>query len=304
MAAALLGVVLTLTTALPGAQAVPVDPGSTSGSTATVGRLVLEPTPDRGYRGALPIEVTHQGTEPGRVTFVVTEPVRHTYKNPAAGVNCLSSQLLPDGRARMECEAGALWQPGEKRAFALDFEVLTTPQPYAMRANGGQIVVKIDGVAVTQTNFRTLFRSTGGSLSNPVTYVRDQVPDASITAGDATMVRQPDGSWLGRVPVTVRYANDAAHTGNYLVEQSFPPGVWLSTTDPSDGCPHFCVPGGELMEGEVRTFDALLWASASTTPTPPTQATLGVQTEYYSIVGDANPADNADPFTITFAEAS
>ncbi|WDZ84667.1 hypothetical protein [Micromonospora cathayae] len=302
MAGALLGIVLGLTTALPAAQAAP---DTTSGSTATVGRLVLEPTVDRGYRGTLPIEVTHQGTEPAQVRFVITEPIRHTYKNPATGLNCYSSELLPDGRSRLECAVpGEPWQPGETRSFELDFEVLTAPQAQAMKAAGGRVAVKVDGTVITETRFRTLFRSTTGSLRDPVPYVRDLVPDASITVGDATMVRQPDGSWLGRMPVTVRYASDAAHTGNYLVEQNLPAGVWLSQTDPFDGCAHFCVPGGEMMEGEVRTFDALLVASAETTPTPPTQATLAVETYYYSLVADAVPSDNSDPFTVTFADAS
>ncbi|MBE1485192.1 hypothetical protein [Plantactinospora soyae] len=302
--AGLVGLAATLSMAVPAAQAAPT---KAADSTATVAdRLVLEPT-DRGYRGSLQVELTYQGAEPGRATYVITEPVPGSYENLEWGVTCYSGgDRLPDGRVRVECDVpGGELQPGEQRAFAIDFQVLTKIQPYAMKAKNGRLAVKVDGAVVTDETFRSRFRSSTGSLSDPQTYVRDQQPESGITAGDLTLVRQPDGTFEGRLPLTVRYDSDAPHNGLYLFTRDLPAGVYEISTVPTDGCAHFCVPGGQFMEGEARNFDLVFTGSASTPLGDLGEAGIEVQTDPWSSapVPDADPSDNATTFSITAVAA-
>jgi hypothetical protein len=281
----------------PTAQAAPV-------TTVTFGRLVLEPT-GHGYHGSLPVEVVYQGSQPGSGSFVITEPVRAAYQNPAMGVNCSSSRRLPDGRRQAECDVpGGPLEPGERRSFALDFEVLTAIRPFAMKAVGGQIQVKTDGTVVAQQAFTTLFRSSTGSLLLPRTYVQDTAPDSAIAAGPARLVRQTDGTFKGRMTVRVRYRGDAAHNGHLLTFE-LPEGISAVVSDPYDGCPHQCVPGDKFTEGEVRTFDYLLEGAAGTPIGRVGVGSISVETEaFVSGTPDANPSDNTDSFEINTVEAA
>lgn len=79
---------------------------------------------------------------------------------------------------------GGALQPGEQRAFTINFRVLTTTRPYAMATPGGQINVTTgDGNPANDTaGFTALFRSTTGSLSHPRPYVRDTNADATMSA--------------------------------------------------------------------------------------------------------------------------
>ncbi|NJP34185.1 hypothetical protein [Micromonospora thermarum] len=177
-------------------------------------------------------------------------------------------EKLPDRPIRVECDVpGGELQPGERRAFTVDFEVLTAIQPYAMKAENGRLAVEVGGREIADEPFRTRFRSSDGSLRDPKPYVRDTQPEAGISAGDLTLVRQPDGAFEGRLPLAVRYDSDAPHSNLCLITKGLPAGVYETSTVPSDGCAHFCVPGGQFMEGEERTFDLVFFAAAGT-PSP------------------------------------
>ncbi|MGN9811791.1 hypothetical protein ACTMSW_20825 [Micromonospora sp. BQ11] len=288
--------------AAPAAQAA----SASTASTATVAdRLVFEPTA-RGYRGSLQVELTYQGSEPGRARYVITEPVPGSYVNLEWGTSCYSGgEALPDGRIRVECDVpGGELQPGERRAFTIDFEVLTTVQPYAMKAANGRLAVTVGGKTVTNEAFSTRFRSSTGSLRDPQPYVRDTRPEASLTSvGDLTLVRQPDGGFLGRLPLTVRYDSDAPHWALNVVTQGLPAGVGESYTDPSDGCAHFCVPGGQFMEGEERSFDLIFRGEAGTPLGDLGEASIEVQVNWDPAV-DADPSDNTGTFSVTAVDAA
>ncbi|NES26132.1 hypothetical protein GCE86_26910 [Micromonospora terminaliae] len=298
----MLAAVLGLTAALPVAAG-PAQAASTRSTATVADRLVLEPT-DRGYRGSLEVDLTYRGAEPGRATYVVTEPIPGSYENVAWGVNCYSGgELLPDGRIRVECDVpGGELSPGEQRTFTVDFQVLTTVQPYAMKAGDGELAVKVDGTEVTDERFSTRFRSTTGSLTNPVRYVQDQQPDAAVTvSGDLVMVRQPEGYFEGRLPVTVRYDSDARHGTMSIVGVNLPAGFgppW------SLECSHECVPGGEFMEGEERTFDLYFSAPPDTPIGDLGQAGVEVSaTAWINGAPDSDPADNVATFSIITTEA-
>ncbi|WP_147252624.1 hypothetical protein [Micromonospora endolithica] len=302
MLGAALGVIAATALAVAPVQAAPAAAESTA---SVADRLVLEPT-ERGYRGSLEAEVTYQGSEPGRARYVITEPVPHSYVNLEWGISCYSGgTALPDGRIRVECDVpGGELQPGERRAFTIDFEVLTKVQPYAMKAVNGRLAVKVDGTTVTNESFRTRFRSSTGSLRDPQPYVRDTESDATLTSvGDLTLVRQPDGDFVGRLPVRVRYNGDAPHWNLNFVTSGLPEGVYESYTDPADGCAHFCVPGGQFMEDEERDFDVIFLAPAGTPLGDLGEAGLEVQVDWGNRA-DANPADNAGSFSVTAVDAA
>ncbi|MEE6260459.1 hypothetical protein [Plantactinospora sonchi] len=297
--AGVLGLAAALSMGAPAAQAAPAP------STASIpDRLVLEPT-EFGYRGALEVELTHQGSEPGRATYVITEPVPGSYQNLEWGMSCYSGgEALPDGRIRVECDVpGGELQPGEQRAFTIDFQVLTEIKSYAMSAGNGRLAVKVGGEVVADESFRTRFRSSTGSLRDPRPYVRDQQPESGITAGDLALVRQPDGSFEGRLPLTVRYDSDAPHSGLYVITRDLPTGVYETHTVPSDGCAHFCVPGGQFMEGEARSFDLVFVAPADTALGDLGEAGIEVQTDVSFPDPDADPSDNVTTFSVTVVEA-
>ncbi|MEV1142893.1 hypothetical protein [Micromonospora sp. NPDC049799] len=286
--------------AAPAAQAAP----ATTTSTATVAdRLVFEPT-ERGYRGSLQVELTYHGSEPAWPSYVITEPVPGSYVNAEWGINCSSGgDRLPDGRTTVECVVpGGLWQPGERRTFSVDFQVLTTVRPYAMKAGNGHLAVKVGDTTVEEADFSTRFRSSTGSLANPQPYVRDTQPDFTLSvAGDLTVTRQPDGWFEGSLPVTLRYNSDAPHPFVWLVPAGLPAGFGEPWTDE---CGHLCPPGGAFMEGEERTFALNFSASSEAALGDLGRATIEVRTDYYTPLADSDPSDNVAGFTVTAVDAA
>ncbi|SCG75542.1 hypothetical protein [Micromonospora humi] len=296
MLAAVLG--MTASLALVGVPA----QAATAGSTATVSdRLVLEPT-ERGYRGSLEIDVSYQGSEPSFISYVMTEPIPVSFQNPEWGAQCNDSgQILSDGRTRVECQfAGFQLEPGERRTFTLDFAVLTPTQAYAMKARAGRIVVKVGDTVITDETFSTRFRSTTGSLANPRPYVQDAQPDLRVSAASAvTLVRQPDGRFEGRLPVTLRYVGDAPHSFVWYTVDRLPAQVGEPWTE---GSGLNSVEGGALMDGEERRLTLIVNAAADAPI-----GELGQVDIQFSLIRaiapDVDPTDDRITFTVTTAEA-
>ncbi|RLP97578.1 hypothetical protein [Micromonospora sp. CV4] len=284
-------------TAVPAAQAA-VAPGDTS---VSVGRLVLEPT-DRGYAGSLPVTVTYRGAKASYLNLTLTEPVPGAFAGLTPADACIFGSPQPLRTIDCLVPGGAL-QRGERRRFTVDFRVLTTPQAHAMRATGGRLTVETGDAnpANDTSGFATLFRSTTGSLRSPQPYVWDTQTDASLAVGSATLSRQEDGSWLGRLPVTVRSAGDAAHDA-YWLDPRLPAGVSLVGIEPEEACAANCaVAGGRFMEGEERAVALLLRAPAEVTP-----GDLGSgSVRLYAVFGwgdeltDVDPSDNSADFRVT-----
>lgn len=309
-AAALFGTALILTAAP--ATAAAAAPASTSKASLSIGKLVLEPT-ERGYQGSLPITVTNKGSAETYFNVVIVEPIAGSFRSLSPGSPCIFRGLV-ENRRIIGCDVPdpTILQPGEKRSFSVEFQALTTRRDIPMIADGGQIsVIAGNGSAeiADQEDFSAHFRSTSGSLGNPVPYVQDPEAKASISAaGNATLVPQADGSYLGRLPVTVRWAGDAAHDFLFVDATSLPAGVQIWGTDPQDDpsfLTSFWVPGGRFMAGEERTFDVLLHADAGTMPGDMSNAAFQLSTKWASIVvADTDPADNTTTFTVTAADAS
>jgi hypothetical protein len=265
------------------------------------GRLVLEPG-ERGYRGLLPVTITYQGDDATSVNVNFVEPVTGSFVTILPSDACVfwpSDNPSDNGRRDVSCGGGE-FQPGETRRVDLEFQVLTTPRDYAMRAADTTIEVALNpnsAVRATATS-RTLFRSTTGSIAKPQPYVQDTQSDLSVTAGDATLTEQADGSYAGRVPVTVRSASDVPHFEAFA-EFALPAGFTVTGTDPESMCGGGCyVPGGQFMQGESRTFDVLVSAEGVAPGTTATGSTT-VSATWYSEVTDVDPSDNTAKFTLT-----
>jgi hypothetical protein len=264
------------------------------------GRLVLEPSA-RGYHGSLPVAVTYHGDQPNYANISIIEPVAGAFTGLRPEDACVVSPR-EDGRREIGCGVpGGDLQPGERRRFVLDFDVLTAPRGYAMSAAAASIEVSLanSGGTASATS-ATLFRSTTGSLRNPRPYVQDTKSDISVTAQDATLVKQDDGSYAGRVPVTVHYAGDAPHF-ELGAEFALPDGVEFNGIDPSEPCglTQCPVPGLRFMAGETRTFDLLVSAPATAATGPAGSGAVTVTSSWYSTVEDVDPSDNTAAFALT-----
>ncbi|MFC8617685.1 hypothetical protein ACFT9M_14920 [Micromonospora purpureochromogenes] len=293
VAGALLGSALAVLGAAPATAAAST---TTEGpATISAGRLILEPTA-RGYQGSVPVTVTNRSGAAEYYSVRITEPVAGSFQGLRPTGACAFAGRVDDRRI-VECGLpGPDLAPGERRSFAVAFEVLTAPRPYAMTAADGrvEVVPGHTGQVADGENFPTLFRSTDGSLRHPRPYVRDTEARAAIGAsvGAVALARQADGTYAGRLPVTVRYAGDAPH--DYLaVLATLPAGVEVTGTDPQDAPSFggwFEVPGGQLSAGAERAFDVLFRALAGTVA-----GDLGTVELTLSTLSGADEVRDADP---------
>lgn len=308
LAVILLGSAVALLAVSPGPVAAQL--ASRSEASVSVGGLVLDPT-DRGYQGSLPITVTNKGSAPSYFGISIQEAFGGsvTRLDPESPCTFGGTGYRRTYRCMVPGDALA---PGEQRSFSMSFHALVTPRPYAMIVRTNEVTVTtIDGTNETldRTSYPTLFRSSSGSLHSPRPYVQDSQADAGMTtAGQVTLVRQADGSFAGRLPVTARYGGDAAHEHLAVKTVGLPTGVQQWGTDPQDmpsGLNSFQVPGAQFMPGEQRSFDALFFAPAETPVGALGTATFQLSTYWSgSVVTDLDPADNTVTFSVTTVEAS
>lgn len=275
--------------------------------TVRVDQLILEPG-DRGYRGSLAVVVKFQASQPTYFNLSLTEPVAGSFDGIQPPEACWWEGIDPAGRRIMGCAVpGGELAPNRPYRFTLDFEVLTTPQSYPMVADDGVLTLQSgrDSTVSATARFATLFRSTSGSLEQPQPYVPDTQSNISITAGEAPLTRQADGTFSGRATVTVRYGGDAPHW-ELSAWAELPAGIQFDGIDPPDACGGlYCpVPGGKFMEGEVRTFDLLLSAPADTPVGPLGSGSVTVAVNWLIEITDVDPADNTAAFALTAVEAS
>ncbi|WP_431942578.1 hypothetical protein [Micromonospora marina] len=306
VATALLGGAAALITlAAPAAAA----PSTTTGRVdVTAQRLVLDPT-DRGYVGTLTATVTNRRATATSFSLVVTEPAGASFTSIEPGGGCFYARLV-ENRLVINCGANQI-EARTSVTFRLGFHVWTNARTYPMVANGGRIEVVPDGATAASdaTRFTTLFRSTTGSLRKPRPYVQAVDTDLAIRGSAVTLTPQPDGTLLGRMPVTVRYGNDAP-TFAVDVAAALPAGVQVDHIEPQDmpGFPlGFTVPGGRFMPGEERTFDVFLRAPAGTAAGELGIGTFTVKGNYFwgaEDPQDVDPSDNTTSFTVTAVAAS
>ncbi|MFG1677235.1 hypothetical protein [Micromonospora sp. NPDC049282] len=292
-----LGAALTLLA--PSAAVAAPTAGPSTGTTVSAPRLVL--TPDvRGYQGELPITVTNRGDSPS-VRLLITEPVAGSWNGTVSNEFCMTTVPISYQRT-FECWLSV--PPGASSTVTARFEVLTRPRPYAMSTDGGRIALRSPDVAKP---FRTVFRSTTGSVRHPRAYRPDTRSRASIEVGEARLTRQSDGRWAGWLPVTVGYRGDAPHN-RLVVASTVPTGVDLTETDPVDlpvFADGFTVPGGRFAAGERRSFRVKVTAPKGTAPGPLGVGEFVVGAGYEGgDVPEATPRNNVASFPIIAVDAS
>ncbi|MFE9688595.1 hypothetical protein [Micromonospora sp. NPDC005806] len=277
--------------------------GTTARPVITAQTLVLSPT-GRGYVGTMTATVTNPGRAATTVDLIVTEPAGASFTTVEPGGGPCLFERLVENRLVASCYGGRL-EPGASLTFQLGFHVWTTARDYPMVARGGQIAVTPVGATDPSdtARFTTLFASTTGSLRHPRSYEQATETDLSIRGGAVELTRQADGSLQGRMPVTVRYGNDAP-SFQLNVAANLPAGVIVWGTDPQDmpSFPDsFTVPGGRFMPGEERTFDVILRAPAGTPAGTLGAGSLTASAGYFtdSPLPDVDPADNTTSFTVT-----
>ncbi|MEV0426196.1 hypothetical protein [Micromonospora sp. NPDC050495] len=278
----------------------------TAGPDVSTQRLVLTPT-DEGYVGTLTATVTNPGRTATTVDLIVTEPAGASFTTIEPGGPCLYTDLV-DNRQVSECYGGRI-EPHSTMTFQLGFHVWTTVRDYPMVARGGEIAVQPAGATRPSDTaaFTTLFASPTGELRHPRAYQQATATDLTIHGADVVLTRQPDGSLLGRMPVTVRYGNDAPSKHVYATAD-LPAGVTVWGTDPQDDVSFldsFTVPGGRFMPGEVSSFDVILRAPAGTPADDLGSGSFTVAASYHPLteVPDVDPADNTTSFTVRAVEA-
>jgi hypothetical protein len=294
------GAVLALLVAGAPAQAAP----AANDSSVSVGRLVLDPS-DRGYHGTLSVTIRYRGAQAEYRQVSIVEPVPGSFDNVVPMQPCFFGDTTPRRTLLCEIPGGEL-QPGENRTFGVAFTVLTTARDYPMVSTGGMVTVDTDDAkpANNSASFDAVFRSTSGSVRDPQPYVRDTLTDASVSAGTATLVRQPDGSYLGGVPVTIRYGGDAPHSDVALVS-NLPAGVELRGIEPVAPCMGgWCHLDGYFMPGEERTVTLKLVAAPGTVAGPLGTGTTELHVRYdNNDLADVDATDNSASFVITAVEA-
>ncbi|WP_089155288.1 hypothetical protein [Micromonospora sp. NBS 11-29] len=299
LAAAALAGVAVLSMAAPAAARPAVEPGS--GLTVTTDRLVLNPT-DRGYQGVLKARVTNSGTTPVSPELKIVEPVAGSLYYADLQMICMENEPVGN-RNGWRCYPYNDLAPGETRTFKIPFRVLTTVRDQAMSTDGGALSVG-NGWEPRgpEVRFATLFRSSSGSLRNPVPYARSERPDVTLTAGNAQLAADPEeGGWTGLMPVTIRSANDAVHEA-LSIEIDLPEGMSFWGTVPSELATgyEFFVPGGPFMPGEERTFHVRVHAYPDVTPGVPVEVTLTAHAHWFlAEAADLTPADNVATVTVT-----
>ncbi len=285
------------------AQAAPAD-----GVTVKVGRLVLEPA-EYGHTGTVGIVIRNNTDAPISDGVTIVEPIAGSITR-VDDATCMFGRT-DDGRRIHNCyESGGEVAPGKAVRLTVHFRTPNKPQAYPQIA---QTLGTVETSGVT-ASFAARFRSTTGSLRNPEPYVPDTKSALTVTAPDVTLVRQADGSFLGRVPVTVRNDGDAPHD-DLWTELVTPESTSWPRMEPSEACVGAgtlpipagyagvgcTVAGGPLAEGEQRTFQWVLTAPADTPVGPFGTGTTLVQLNGFGS-DNADPSANVDTFAITVAE--
>ncbi|MFV2112287.1 hypothetical protein ACFHW0_08095 [Micromonospora sp. LOL_025] len=275
---------------------------STGTLSITAGQLVLEPT-DQGYVGTLNATVTNNSPTASFYSLSFLEPAGaadgRVYPEDACvwlgTVGIRTMQNCGNGSGELA--------PGASRAHSVRFHVRTTPRDYPMVVGDSWIGVVGNGDQdpVERASFTTLFRSTKGKITNPRPYVQATQTDVSLSANAVRLDRLSDGSLLGRMPLTVRYGNDAPSFGLNVIAD-LPAGVVVDHIEPQDmpsSWDWFTVPGGRFVPGEARTFDVILTAPAGTPAGELGTGSYTFHSDFITSLTDVNPADDTTSFTIT-----
>ncbi len=292
---------------LGGAAAAQAAPAA-AGVTVSVNRLILEPGTS-GHVGSVRIVIKNRTSAPYDGGITVTEPIARTFGESLGTGACVPTGRDGD-REVIGCSLESPIQPGANATVTISFRSPAKPQPFAQLAPAAGKVELQDGATAS---FQAIFRATTGKLTNPQPYVQDTEAKLNLSVADVTLTRQDDGTYLGVASVVVRNDGDAPHValGTELATPagvdewpalvpSSPCGVGGSLPTPPGGFQLGCsIEGGQLNEGQLRTWQWVLTAPAGTAQGP-----LGTATTQVTLNDGPGQSDGANQatFAITVAD--
>jgi hypothetical protein len=280
-----------------------------SGLTFSVGDLVFDPA-EHGHTGTLDITIVNDTNQDYVQGLTINEPIARSFYTTPDELICGNNER-PDGRWSVGCTIDPPIPAGATRTLSISFRSPAAPKAFARQATA---TGSVEVAGVTKT-FPALYRSTSGSLTDPVPYTPASTEDLTATTPDAvTLTRQEDGTFSGHIPVTVHNGNDAPHSG-WQASMAVPAGVDFpyatdgspcffgvpNPTPPAGGQASGCSFEGLLAEGETRTVDWVLSAPEGTQPGTLGTATVLAQLET-SLEHDQPNGANETTFTVTVAD--
>lgn len=265
-----------------------------AGINVKVDGLILDPR-TYGHLGVATVYVENATDQPYRGRIRFTEPISGTSTGVLKGALGCTLSSAPDGRRITSCPLAGPIAPGATATVTLGFWSPARPRPYAQEAPlRGSVTV---GTATEE--FPALFRSTVGSLADPVPYEQNMTPSLDVTAPRVVILdRQADGTYMGHAPITVRNDTDAPHH-DLSTQITFPDKLEWPEPTPAGVCglgaPDLpeqqdttgisCwLPDSRLAETQTRVHNWVLRAPAEMSP-----GFIGVATTRFDLGDPAAP---------------
>jgi hypothetical protein len=264
------------------------------------GTAVLTPAAGGGYAGQLAVRVRAGDSEVAGVSVTVVQPAGLRFAGERTGQlhTCVPAPAVSP-RA-LECYLPVTIAAGRHHDLSVTFTSLAEPQRRSRFSEEGTVTVG-SGSATAIARFRALLLGTGPGV-DPAPYRPATVPDVAVTAGPAAFVADGDGTWTGRLPVTLNAATDAEHDEVGLTVTGLPAGSSVKV----DGQPIGCMYGewacrlDAVAQGARRTSTLLVRSTEP--PVAGAQLTVAVTPmRALQPVDDGNPVDNTTTTTVTLS---
>jgi hypothetical protein len=288
---------LALASAGPASAAAPTGPDLS----LSVGPGALSPADGGGYAGYQRLTLRNASPSAAAVDVVIDRPegVAFAYERDFQLQACFPVNDAARPRA-VRCALINGLAGNETRDLSLRWTSLAAPQRKHRITTPATITVDTGAGSIDPTpgnntvKRRFVLLGTGfGIATRP--YQPATVPDMSVRAGVASLTANGDGTYSGRMEVSVTAATDAEHTSVGL-EVSGLLGAQLRVEGQPVGCFGRCEIE-PVAKGATRSMTIIIWATQ-----PPVEggavdvvvSTLGGR----STLPDANPADNTTTTTV------
>ncbi|GIJ73166.1 hypothetical protein [Virgisporangium ochraceum] len=289
------GAVAALT--LAGAAPAVADQPSLSVGTGTA---VLTPAAGGGYAGQLAVRIRATGGDVSGVSVTIVQPAGLRFAGERNGQlhTCVPAPAVAP-RA-LECYLPVTIAAGRHHDLSITLTSLAGPQRRSRFSEEGAVTVG-SGSATATARFRALLVGTGPGV-DPAPYRPATEPDLAVTAGPAAFVDNGDGTWSGRLPVTLNAATDAEHDEVGLTVTGLPAGSGVKVEGQPIGCMYgeWACRLDAVAQGARRTSTLLVWTTEPPlTGSPLTVAVVPVRA--LQPVADVNPVDNTTTTTVTIS---
>ena len=265
------------------------------------GTAVLTPAAGGGYAGQLAVRIRATGGDVAGVTVVVDQPEGLRFAGERNGQLHTCVRTPNVGPRGLECYLPVTIAAGGHHDLAVTFTSLAEPQRRSRFSGEGAVTVSSATTAASTARFRALLIGTGPGV-DPAVYRPASAPDLAVTAGPATFVDNGDGTWAGRLPVTVTAATDAEHDDIGLSVTGLPAGTGVRVEGQPIGCMYgeWACRLDPVAQGARRTSTLVIWSDQP--PVAGTELTIGVTAmRDLQPFADANPVDNTTTTTVSLS---